>query len=104
MQRHTTVQQAVASAPKPWIVLHQGNQLNPYINYPFLTVDALRKYVAEAHAAGARVKLYYTVRELSASAAEFWAPRRSGGRGGGAGTRPERRRCSGRRFARSAGR
>ena len=27
---------------QPWIILHQGNQLNPYINYPFLTIEKLR--------------------------------------------------------------
>ena len=31
--------------------------------------------MAEAHAKGAKVKLYYTVRELSTSATEFWALR-----------------------------
>ena len=28
---------------KPWIILHQGNQLIPYINYPFLELDPLRQ-------------------------------------------------------------
>ena len=67
MQRFTTVAKATSAAPHPWIILHQGNQLNPYINYPFLTVEPLRQYVKEAHAAGAKVKLYYTVRVLSTS-------------------------------------
>jgi 5'-methylthioadenosine phosphorylase len=75
MQRFTTVAKATSAAPHPWIILHQGNQLNPYINYPFLTVEPLRQYVKEAHAAGAKVKLYYTVRELSTSATELWALR-----------------------------
>ena len=44
MQRFTPVDAAVAAAPDAWIVLHQGNQLNPYINYPFLTVAPLRRY------------------------------------------------------------
>eukprot|EP00962_Isochrysis_galbana_P039571 scaffold14203_cov99-Isochrysis_galbana.AAC.1 len=48
-------------------------QLNPYINYPFLTLAPLRAFMSSAHAAGARVKLYYTVRELSTSAPELWA-------------------------------
>ena len=61
MQRFTTVQQATSAAPRPWIILHQGNQLNPYINYPFLTVESLRAYVREAHAAGAKVQLQHTV-------------------------------------------
>ena len=60
-------------------ILHQGNQLNPYINYPFLTINALRAYISEAHAVGAKVKLYYTVRELSTSATELWALRSLGG-------------------------
>ena len=51
------------------------HQLNPYINYPFLTVEPLKRFIETAHAAGARVKLYYTVRELSASASELWALR-----------------------------
>ena len=51
MQRFTTVAKATSAAPHPWIILHQGNQLNPYINYPFLTVEPLRQYVKEAHAA-----------------------------------------------------
>ena len=64
-----------AGGPKPWIILHQGNQLIPYINYPFLELQALQSYVAEAHRLGAKVKLYYTVRELSTSAVELWALR-----------------------------
>ena len=35
--------------------------------------------MAEAHAKGAKVKLYYTVRELSTSAPEIWALRSLGG-------------------------
>ena len=64
MQRYTSVDQAISAAPSAWIILHQGNQLNPYINYPFLTTGPLKKYIAEAHAKGAKVKLYYTVRVL----------------------------------------
>lgn len=52
---------------------HQGNELNPYINYPFLTVEAFGAYVKQAHAKGIRVKTYYTVRELSNYVAEIWA-------------------------------
>ncbi len=55
--------------------VHQGNALNPYINYPFLTVDKLKPYVDEAHAKGANVKIYYTVRELTNRAREIWALR-----------------------------
>ncbi len=60
------------------INLHQGDALNPYINYPFLTTDKLAPYAAEAHARGMRVKIYYTIRELSNHAPEFWALRSLG--------------------------
>ena len=71
--------QALESSPtKPWIILHQGNQLIPYINYPFLELKPLRDYIRKAHAVGAKVKLYYTVRELSTSATELWALRALG--------------------------
>jgi hypothetical protein len=60
------------------INLHQGDGLNPYINYPFLTTDRLAAYAAEAHARQMKVKLYYTIRELSNYTAEFWALRSLG--------------------------
>ena len=52
--------------------------MNPYINSPFWRTDELTAYVARAHAAGLRVKLYYTTRELSTAAAELWALRALG--------------------------
>jgi len=60
------------------INVHQGGALNPYINYPFLTTDALSQYVEDAHAQGIKVKIYYTVRELSNHAVELWALRSLG--------------------------
>ena len=60
------------------INLHQGDALNPYINYPFIAVDKLSAYVREAHARQMKVKLYYTIRELSDYTAEFWALRSLG--------------------------
>jgi hypothetical protein len=59
--------------------IHQGNALNPYINYPFLTADKLADYTARAHAAGLRVKFYYTVRELTNWTPELFALRSLGG-------------------------
>lgn len=38
-------------------------------------MEPLREYIREAHAKGAKVKLYYTVRELSTLATELWALR-----------------------------
>jgi len=57
---------------------HQGNALNPYINYPFLTTEAFAAYVKQAHAKGMKVKTYYTVRELSNYTAELWPLRSLG--------------------------
>ena len=54
------------------INIHQGNDLNPYINYPFLTVGELQRYVDEAKSRGMKVKLYYTLRELSVHIVELW--------------------------------
>ena len=59
--------------------LHHGNKLNPYINYPFLTADALGAYVRSAHEHGLKFKLYYTIRELSNHVVELWALRSLGG-------------------------
>ena len=58
--------------------LHQGNDLNPYINYPFHTTNALAKYVKSMHDCNVGVKLYYTVRELSTRVHEMWALRSLG--------------------------
>jgi hypothetical protein len=68
----------VAKTGATIINLHQGDALNPYINYPFLTADKLTAYTREAHAHNMKVKLYYTVRELSDYTGEFWALRSLG--------------------------
>jgi hypothetical protein len=59
--------------------IHQGaGVLNPYINYPFIVREPLKKYIEEAHSKKIKVKLYYTVRLLSNYATEFWALRSMG--------------------------
>jgi hypothetical protein len=58
--------------------IHQGNALNPYINYPFLTAEKLNDYAGRAHTAGLRVKYYYTVRELTNWTPELFALRAFG--------------------------
>lgn len=58
--------------------VHQGNVLNPYINYPFVAIDTLRHYTAVNRALGIRTKVYYTVRELSNRTPELWAFRSLG--------------------------
>lgn len=60
------------------INIHQGRLPNLYINYPFLNLDLLGPYVSDAHALGMRVKLYYTMRELSTRLPELWTFRSLG--------------------------
>jgi Family of unknown function (DUF6067) len=69
--------------------VHHATPINPWINYPFLRPAEMKAYVDDAHARGMKVKIYYTVRELSNRARELWALRSlghevlSGGPGGG---------------------
>ena len=58
--------------------VHHGTDINPYINYPFLRVEGLKRYVDDAHAKGLKAKIYYTTRELSNHAVELWALRSLG--------------------------
>ncbi len=58
--------------------VHHANAVNPYINYPFLRVPAMKAYIDEAHRLGLRVKIYDTVRELSNRAPEIFALRSLG--------------------------
>lgn len=74
---HSPVEE-VARSGANIINIHQGNDLNPFINYPFVAVDKLKSYVDQAHQEGIKVKLYYTIRELSTRAAELWALRSLG--------------------------
>jgi hypothetical protein len=60
------------------INVHHATAINPFINYPFLRPDAMRAYADSAHAAGMRMKIYYTVRELTNHAPEFWMLRSLG--------------------------
>ena len=53
--------------------VHHANQINPYINYPFLTVPQMSEFVKTWHDRGIKVKIYDTVRELSNHTAELWA-------------------------------
>ena len=69
--------------------IHHANEINPYINYPFFALDEQAAYIEEAHEKGIKVKLYYTIRELTYRAHELFALRSLGdeilndGEGGG---------------------
>ncbi|WNL47714.1 DUF6067 family protein [Dyella sp. BiH032] len=51
--------------------IHHATPINPWINYPFLEAEAMRRYIEAAHQRGMRVKIYDTVRELSDRAPEL---------------------------------
>ena len=53
--------------------IHHAQNLNPYINYPFIVRDSLIKFVNHEHENGRMVKIYYTFRELSAHCEELYA-------------------------------
>jgi hypothetical protein len=53
--------------------IHHAQLLNPFINYPFIIRDSLIRHISEQHKANRKVKLYYTVRELSTHCTETYA-------------------------------
>ena len=58
--------------------LHHANKFNPYINYPFIAQSELKGFVDACHVKGLKVKIYYTVRELTNHVTEIWALRSLG--------------------------
>jgi hypothetical protein len=52
--------------------LHHANNYNPHINYPFIAVDSMRWFVNRMHEKGQKVKIYYTIRELTNYTTELW--------------------------------
>jgi hypothetical protein len=71
--------------------LHHANVYNPHINYPFVAVKEMRDFVERWHGHGMKVKIYYTIRELTNYVAEIWALRSLGNEilaGGGGGGYP----------------
>lgn len=55
-----------------YINVHHGNDLHPYINYPFIETQRLKRFVREAAKKGVGVKVYYTAREMSNHTAEVF--------------------------------
>lgn len=70
------------------INVHHANEYNPYINYPFIATQEMKSFVDQMHARDLKVKIYYTIRELTNRVVEIWALRSLGneilgsGRGG----------------------
>ncbi|MCG2462284.1 DUF6067 family protein [Flavobacteriaceae bacterium F89] len=69
--------------------IHHANELNPYINYPFIATKEMKTYIDAAHEAGLKVKIYNTIREVSNRMYELFPVRSLGnevfssGKGGG---------------------
>ena len=53
--------------------IHHASDLNPIINYPFVVQEPLKEYIRKEHQGGRKVKLYYTIRELTNYVAEIQA-------------------------------
>lgn len=53
--------------------IHHARNLNPVINYPFIVRDSLIDFIKEHHEKDRKVKLYYTIRELSNYCKEIYA-------------------------------
>ena len=70
---------AVSRSGANVINLHHANRYNPFINYPFWETQRLAEYVDRCHENSLRVKLYYTVKELTVRTPEFWAFKSLGG-------------------------
>jgi len=68
----------IAAAGANVVNVHHATPVNPYINYPFLRPAEMKAYLDAAHARGMRVKIYYTVREITSRAPEIWALRSLG--------------------------
>jgi autotransporter-associated beta strand protein len=73
------------SPPSDWkdyqvnvINVHHANWVNPNINWPFTQPDVTTGFVTNYQAQGAKVKLYYTVREVTQYPPELWALRSLG--------------------------
>jgi len=54
--------------------VHQGNDIYPYINYPYSddNIASLKNAIADGHQDHKRVKVYYTTRELTINLPELW--------------------------------
>jgi len=60
------------------INLHHATIFNPYINYPFIANKTLKNLIDKFHAEDKKVRIYYTIRELSTNLPELWALRSLG--------------------------
>lgn len=52
--------------------IHHAGRLNPVINYPFIVQEPLKEHINAMHDKGLKVKLYYTIRELTNYVSEIY--------------------------------
>ena len=62
-----------ANASVTVVNMHQGNEVNPWINYPYLTNPAMKHAADTCHALGMKFSVYNTMRELSDRCTELFA-------------------------------
>ncbi|MFC1731593.1 glycoside hydrolase domain-containing protein [candidate division KSB1 bacterium] len=75
--RFSSIDEVVKSGANT-VNVHHANDVNPYINYPFIHQEQMRAYIEEGHAKGLKIKIYNTIRELSNRAPEIFALRSLG--------------------------
>ncbi len=63
----------IAEAGANTINVHHATDINPFINYPFMRPNEMKAYIDAAHERDMKVKIYYTVRELTNIAPELFA-------------------------------
>ena len=68
----------LASMGATVVNIHQGNVINPWINYPYLTNDIMGETATAVQALGMKFSIYNTMRELSNRCAETFAMRAMG--------------------------
>lgn len=53
--------------------IHHAQNLNPVINYPFIVQEPLKAFIRYEHKQNRKVKIYYTIRELTNYVTEIYA-------------------------------
>ncbi len=72
--KNATAIQTADSLGANIINIHHGNELYPFINYPYsdINVNSLKAFISAGHRDNKRVKVYYTTRELTINLPELW--------------------------------
>lgn len=55
-----------------YINIHHGHSMHPFINYPFIETDELGDFIEDVHKRNKKIKLYYTMREITNHIKELW--------------------------------